>query len=174
MSQKLSGQHLVAGQWRASHGTTFHGTNPMTGEALQPPFAEAGADEVHAAATAADQAFEESLDLPPRWQADFLDAIASHIMDLGDALLDRAEQETALPRARLTGERTRSVNQLKLFATIVRDGSWVEAVIDRADPARTPPRPDLRRMPRPRGPVAVFGASNFPFAFGTVGGDTAS
>src|SRR5439155_17617237 len=103
------------------------------------------------------------------------EAIAAKIMDLGDALLERGEAETALPRPRLTGERARTTNQLKMFAQIVRDGSWVDATIDTADPTRTPaPRPDLRRMFKPRGPVAVFGASNFPFAFGAVGGDTAS
>src|SRR5439155_20623256 len=116
-----------------------------------------------------------TLDLPPRWSADLLDAIASKIMDLGDALLERGEAETALPRVRLTGERARTTGQLKMFAQIVRDGSWVDATIDTADPKRTPaPKPDLRRMLRPCGPVAVFGASNFPFAFGAVGGDTAS
>src|SRR5204863_7983969 len=87
----------------------------------------------------------------------------------------RGEQETALPRARLTGERARTTSQLKMFADIIREGSWVDATIDTADPNRAPaPKPDLRRMFRPRGPVAVFGASNFPFAFGAVGGDTAS
>jgi NADP-dependent aldehyde dehydrogenase len=87
----------------------------------------------------------------------------------------RGEAETALPSARLTGERARTCGQLRMFAEIVREGSWVEAVIDTGDPKRQPlPKPDLRRMFRPRGPVAVFGASNFPFAFGTCGGDTAS
>jgi NADP-dependent aldehyde dehydrogenase len=173
MPNTITGQHLIAGQWRAG-GMKFSAANPATGEALTPQFAEATESDVNAAAAAADEAFQQSVDLPSRWTADLLDAIASHIMDLGDALLERAEQETALPRARLSGERTRTVNQLKMFALIVRDGSWVEAVLDRADPKRTPPRPDLRRMLRPRGPVVVFGASNFPFAFSAVGGDTAS
>ncbi len=96
-------------------------------------------------------------------------------MDLGDALLDRGEQESALPRPRLTGERSRTCNQLKMFAEIVREGSWVDATIDTAQPDRKPlPRADIRRMFAPRGPAVVFGASNFPFAFGVCGGDTAS
>src|SRR5690349_5684721 len=173
----LTGQHLIDGQWKRAGGATamFNGVNPATGEPLPPPISEAGSPEVDAAAKAATAAFEQSLDLPPRWQADLLDAIAAKIMDLGDALLERGEAETALPRPRLTGERARTTNQLKMFASIVRDGSWVDATIDRADPSRKPaPKPDLRRMIIPRGPVAVFGASNFPFAFGAVGGDTAS
>ena len=155
--------------------TLLYGTNPATGEQLQPGYAEASDAAVNAAVAAAADAFGQTLDLPPRWPADLLDTIADRIMALGDALLARAESETALPRTRLTGERARTVGQIKMFAGIVREGSWVDAVIDTADPQRAPlPKPDLRRMLRPRGPVAVFGASNFPFAFGTLGGDTAS
>ncbi len=154
---------------------TLHAMNPATGRALEPAFVEAQDREVDAALEAAHRAFEQKMDLPPRWQAELLDEIAAQILILGDSLLERAELETALPRARLTAERGRTTNQLKMFAEIVREGSWVEAVIDTADPARKPlAKPDLRRMLRPRGPVAVFGASNFPFAFGTLGGDTAS
>ena len=157
---------------------TFHAFNPATGERLEPGFREASDVEVDAALTAAAEAFRElsADDAPPRrGHALLLDELAARIMDLGDALLERAESETALPRPRLVGERARTVNQLRMFANIARDGSWVDAVIDTADPARTPaPKPDLRRMLRPRGPVVVFGASNFPFAFGVLGGDTAS
>ena len=91
-----------------------------------------------------------------------------------DALVDRSHLETALPRPRLTGEVTRTSNQLRLFAAAAEEGSWVMARIDTADPARTPPKPDIRSMLRPLGPVAVFGASNFPIAFSVAGGDTAS
>lgn len=154
---------------------TLYGTNPATGKRLEPAFVEAGERDVAAAMEAATRAFEQVRDLPPRWSADLLDEIAGQVLVLGDPLLERAESETALPRPRLIGERARTVNQLKMFAAIVREGSWVEPVIDTADPARQPaPKPDLRRMLRPRGPVAVFGASNFPFAFGALGGDTAS
>ena len=175
MTHQLAGSHLIAGRWISSPGATFTATNPATGEALATTFAEAGRAEVDAALKAAAEAFDATRDLPSRWQADLLDAIAANIDALGDALLERGEAETALPRARLTGERARTTNQLKMFAAVMREGSWVDATIDTADPDRKPaPRPDLRRMLRPRGPVAVFGASNFPFAFGALGGDTAS
>ena len=158
-----------------SESSLLFGINPATGQQLEPGFAEASEPDVNTAVAAAVDAFDQTLDLPPRWPADLLEAIADRIMSLGDALLERGESETALPRARLTGERARTVGQIKMFAQIVREGSWIDAVIDTADPKRTPlPKPDLRRMLRPRGPVAVFGASNFPFAFGTLGGDTAS
>ncbi|HEV3192023.1 MAG TPA: aldehyde dehydrogenase (NADP(+)), partial [Polyangiaceae bacterium] len=92
----------------------------------------------------------------------------------GDELLATADSETALGLPRLTSERGRTVNQLRLFAAVVREGSWVDARIDTADPARTPPKPDVRRLLVPMGPVAVFAASNFPLAFSVAGGDTAS
>jgi NADP-dependent aldehyde dehydrogenase len=123
----------------------------------------------------AEQAFEEYRKQPPEKVAGFLEQIAQEIDLLGDELIQRANAETALPEARLTGERLRTVNQLKMFAQIVREGSWVEARIDRAMPDRKPiPKPDLRRKMVPIGPVVVFGASNFPFAFSVAGGDTAS
>jgi 2,5-dioxopentanoate dehydrogenase len=108
-------------------------------------------------------------------RAIFLDTIADEIMALGDALIERCHLETALPLARITGERARTCNQLKLFAQLLRDGWWIDARIDTAQPDRQPvPKPDVRRMLIPLGPVAVFGASNFPLAFSTAGGDTAS
>jgi NADP-dependent aldehyde dehydrogenase len=175
MKHELCGQHWINGRWTAAGKDTFDSLNPTTGEALAPQFAEATNDEVDAAVSAARSAFLIIRERDPLWPAELLDAIASQIEELGDQLLERGESETALPRARLTGERARTCAQLRMFAQIVRDGSWVEAVIDRADPNRQPlPKPDLRRMFVPRGPVAVFGASNFPFAFGACGGDTAS
>jgi NADP-dependent aldehyde dehydrogenase len=175
MTHELTGSHLINGRWVKSAGATFAGINPATGDGLEPQIAEAGETEVNAALAAAAEAFKSAADLPPRWPRDLLDAIAAKIMDLGDALLELTAAETALPQQRLIGERARTTGQLKMFAQIAAEGSWVEAVIDTADPARTPaPKPDLRRMLRPRGPAVVFGASNFPFAFGTLGGDTAS
>ena len=107
--------------------------------------------------------------------AAFLDQIADEILNLGDALIERCNLETGLPIARLQGERGRTMNQLKLFANVVREGSWVDARIDTAIPDRIPlAKPDIRHMLIPLGPVAVFGASNFPLAFSTAGGDTAS
>jgi alpha-ketoglutaric semialdehyde dehydrogenase len=108
-------------------------------------------------------------------RAAFLEAIAEEIMELGDALLATTHEETALPIARLTGERGRTCTQLKLYANLLRNGSWCDAVIDTAMPHRQPlPRADLRRILQPIGPVLVFGASNFPYAYSTAGGDTAS
>src|SRR5256885_12206206 len=127
---EIRAQHLIAGQWRSLVGATFRAINPATGKSLDPEFAEAGAGEVNAALEAASDAFEKSFDLSPKWPAELLDAISMQIMELGDALLERAENETALPRARLTGERARTCNQLKMFAEIVREGTWVEAVIE--------------------------------------------
>jgi len=108
-------------------------------------------------------------------RADFLRDIADEIEALGQKLLDTASEETNLPIARLTGERGRTCNQLRLFADLVAEGTWLEATIDTALPDREPlPRPDMRRMLVPLGPVVVFGASNFPLAFSTAGGDTSS
>lgn len=107
-------------------------------------------------------------------KAAFLDAIAEAIEARREALVAIAGSETNLPQARLNGEISRTTGQLKLFGQLLREGSWVEAAIDTADPTRTPARPDIRKMLVPLGPVVVFGASNFPFAFSTAGGDTAS
>lgn len=173
---EIHGNHLINGKWVPSaSGERFEAQNPATGRDLSPAFSEADNLEVNAAMSAAAEAFARSADLPHCWPAGLLDAIAAQIMALGDGLLERAEQETALPRQRLIGERARTCNQLKMFAELLREGSWVDATIDPGDPTRTPAaKPDVRRMYRPRGPVVVFGASNFPFAFSVCGGDTAS
>jgi alpha-ketoglutaric semialdehyde dehydrogenase len=108
-------------------------------------------------------------------RAAFLEAIAAEIEALGDELIQTAMAETGLPQARITGERGRTCGQLRLFAQVVRRGDWIGARIDPAMPERTPlPRADLRQRFIPLGPVVVFGASNFPLAFSTAGGDTAS
>lgn len=107
-------------------------------------------------------------------RADFLEKIADKMEALGDSLIALASEETNLPAARLNGERGRTTMQLRMFAAMLREGSWVEASIDTAMTEKTPPRPDLRKMLVPMGPVVVFGASNFPFAYSTAGGDTAS
>jgi 2,5-dioxopentanoate dehydrogenase len=111
----------------------------------------------------------------PEVLAGFLERIGDRILAIGDRLISTCAEETALSADRLVGERARTVNQLKMFADRVREGSWVDARIDTAIPDRKPiPRPDLRRMLLPLGPVAVFGASNFPLAFSVAGGDTTS
>jgi alpha-ketoglutaric semialdehyde dehydrogenase len=173
---EITGQNLIGGRPAASGtGAAFHAVNPATGERLEPAFHEADAELVDRALAAAEGAFDAYAALPASGRAGFLRAIAEEILALGDPLVARAVAETGLPAARLEGERTRTVNQLRLLASYVEEGSWVEARIDPGDPARTPaPKPDIRRMLVPLGPVAVFAASNFPFAFSVAGGDTAS
>src|SRR5882672_10247369 len=129
------------------------------------------ADQALARAEAAFSAFRSAT---TEQRAELLEAIAEEILALGDALLGVADAETHLGLTRLTGERGRTVGQLRLFASVAREGSWVDARIDLADRARQPPKPDLRRLLMPLGPVVVFAASNFPLAFSVAGGDTAS
>ena len=122
----------------------------------------------------ASEAYKGYQKVSPENKALFLETIADNIESLGDELIKQASEETNLPAPRLTGERGRTTMQLRMFAQMLREGSWVEASIDTAIPDKTPPRPDLRKMLIPLGPVVVFGASNFPFAYSTAGGDTAS
>jgi len=122
----------------------------------------------------AKQAFHKFQAIPDSAKAEFLDRIALEIEALGEALLQTTMQETNLPLARLTGERGRTTMQLRMFAQMLRDGHWVDASIDHANAEKTPPKPDLRKMLVGIGPVVVFGASNFPYAYSTAGGDTAS
>jgi NADP-dependent aldehyde dehydrogenase len=153
----------------------FHAVNAATGERLTPDYRESTADDVDRALRAADAAFPVYARTTPAERARFLRAIGDELVALGDALIERAHAETGLPVARLTGERGRAVQQFQLFADVLDEGSWIEARIDVGDPSRKPlAKPDLRRMLVPIGPVAVFGASNFPFAFSVPGGDTAS
>ncbi len=171
----LCGQHLLAGMWTSEAPGTFSGIDARTGEALEPLFPEATPEEIDRAMHAAQEAFEADRDATPEQRARLLDAIATALDALGDALTARVTAETALPEGRVVGERGRTTAQLRMFARVVRDGAWVDARIDRPQPDRTPvPKPDLRRMLVPLGPVAVFGASNFPLAFSVAGGDTAS
>ena len=169
----LTGKILVAGEWR--EGTrTFSGLNAASGDALDPLFYEAGTGDVADACAAAAEAQKVFGALPAADRAAFLRLAADKIDALGDELTRRAMAESGLPEARLIGERGRTVGQLRLFAAEVEDGAWQGLRIDHADPSRTPPKPDLRMRKIPVGPVAVFGASNFPLAFSVAGGDTAS
>lgn len=171
----LHGQSIIAGKVTPANGDTFHATNPATGEQLPTAFAEAPSSHADAALRAADAAFDSFRAKTPEQRALFLEAIADNIEALGDALLQRAHAETGLPMARVTAERGRATGQARLFAKVIREGSWVEARIDRAIPDRQPlPKPDVRRMMVPLGPVVVFGASNFPLAISVAGTDTVS
>lgn len=168
--------NLVAGEYRGgSTDRVLEARNPATGEVLPGAFAMASEADVDDALRAACDAGPALRRQHPRERARFLRAIAEEIEALGDALVGRAVSETALPAARIQGERARTCGQLRLFADVVEEGSWVDARIDHGDPERKPlPKPDTRRMLMPLGPVVVFGASNFPLAFSTAGGDTAS
>lgn len=147
----------------------------FTGEPLAPAFGAADEAAIALACESAAGAFDEYRELPQERRAEFLDAIAEAILALGDELIARAHRETALPVARLEGERMRTVGQLRFFAAILRKGHWQRAVLDAAMPERKPlPRADLRQRRIALGPVVVFGASNFPLAFSVAGGDTAS
>jgi 2,5-dioxopentanoate dehydrogenase len=171
----LHGQHLIAGRTTASAAATFRGIDAATQEPLQPGFSEATEAEIDEAVREAEAAFATFRHAQGEQRAALLERIATEIESLGDALLQRAAQETGLPLARLSGERGRTCAQLRLFASVAREGSWVDARIDPAQADRKPlPRPDVRRMLHPLGPIAVFGASNFPLAFSVAGGDTAS
>jgi 2,5-dioxopentanoate dehydrogenase len=172
---QLHGKNMIGAALSAEGRQTFAGVAPQTGETLSPPFFEATMAEVDRAAVLAAEAASALAACSAEQVAGLLDNIGSEIAALGDALIERAAQESGLSKDRLTGERTRTVNQIRLFAEIVREGSWVNASIDTAMPERSPlPRPDIRRMLIPLGPVAVFGASNFPLAFSVAGGDTIS
>ena len=172
---KLSGHSIVHGESRTGSGATFHGVDPATGARLDPVYHCASVEDLNLAADLAEEAFDVYGKLSGREKAHFLRCIADGIEAIVPELVERAHHETALPEARLKGESTRTIHQLRLFAQVVEEGSWVNARIDPAQPSRTPPpRPDIRSMMRPLGPVAVFGASNFPLAFSVAGGDTAA
>jgi len=172
---ELTGQQFIGNQQSNQNTKTFQAVNPNTGEALETNFHEATTGEVDEAVQKAEKAFQIYRKKSGVEKAGFLDKIGEEIMNLGDALIQRCMQETGLPEARLQGERGRTVNQLKLFAQLLREGSWVDARIDTAQPDRQPlPKPDVRQMHIALGPVGIFGASNFPLAFSVAGGDTAS
>ena len=170
----LTGE-LFIGRARRSTPRRFQAIDPARGSPIEPAFSAAGAEEVDAACALAHAAFDSYRALPPTRRAEFLEAIAAQILAQGEGLLQRAHAETALPLARLEGERARTVGQLRLFAAELRSGAWLGLRVDPALPERQPlPRPDLRQRKIPCGPVAVFGASNFPLAFSVAGGDSAA
>ncbi len=171
----LTGEQLIEGGAVRGAGEPFRATNPAAAAPLEPAYGGAGPADLERACAAARAAFDTYRETGLAERAAFLDAIAARILALGDALVERACAETGLPPGRIQGERARTVGQLRLFADVVREGGWIDARIDPALPDRAPlPRPDLRLRQIGIGPVAVFGASNFPLAFSVAGGDTAS
>lgn len=169
----IDGSILVGSESRQRQ-TTFPAMDPVTGEPLAHRFSAATTEDAADACALAAAAVESFAALEPEVRARFLEVVAAEIEAIGDELIATAMGETGLPRVRLEGERGRTVNQLRLFASEVRAGFWLDITIDPALPDRMPPRADLRRVNVALGPVAVFGASNFPLAFSVAGGDTAS
>jgi 2,5-dioxopentanoate dehydrogenase len=171
----ISGKNFVGNTVSAKGSNTFSAVNPATAQVLPEIFYLITEEEIENIAAKAATAFTEYQQKLTEGKAIFLETIADEIMALGDELINRAAAETGLPVARLTGERGRTTGQLKMFANVLREGSWVQAKVDTAIPGRQPlPKPDLRCMLVPLGPVLVFGASNFPFAYSVAGGDTAA
>ncbi len=171
----LHGKNFIGDRLSSGTGAQFQAASPLKGVAIEPSFSASGPEDVEAAMTLAESAFAVFRETSGEQRAAFLESIAEEIGALGDDLIGRAHLETGLPEARLAGERARTVNQLKMFAEVAREGSWVDARIETAIAGRQPvPKPDLRRMLIPIGPVVVFGSSNFPLAFSVAGGDTAS
>ncbi|MFL6468261.1 MAG: aldehyde dehydrogenase (NADP(+)) [Pyrinomonadaceae bacterium] len=175
MDLELTGTSIIGFSRGGKTADIFHAFDPTTGKAVEPAFHSATLEELDRTAQLAGDARLKYGNLAARERAKFLRAIADNIEGLGDTLIERASLETSLPNARFIGERARTCGQLRMFADLLDDGSWVDARIDHAIPDREPiPKPDIRSMLRSIGPVAVFCASNFPLAYSVAGGDTAS
>lgn len=175
MTTDLTGTSFIGFSRSAGTEPCGQAVNPATGEKLSPQYMAATPEEVEQAMSLAASAFPAYSSLPGSARAGFLRAIADKIDGAVEDIAARGPQETGLPEARMRGETGRTVGQLRLFATLLEEGSWVDARIECAQPDRQPiPKVDLRSMLRPLGPVAIFCASNFPLAFSVAGGDTAS
>lgn len=171
----ITGEMLIGKRAKRGSLTTLRAFNPALGSEIEPSFGGGGQAEVNEACSLAGQAFDSFRETSAEVRARFLETIGQALMDLGSELVDRACAESGLPQARIEGERARTAIQLKLFATVVRAGRWNGATVDSALPDRKPlPRSDIRSRRIALGPVAIFGASNFPLAFSVSGGDTAS
>ena len=174
VNMKLSGTSII-GFRDGSVSEPFSALNPASGAQLETGFSSATAEEIEDAVRLAQEAFAVYGRSSGKSKGAFLRNIAGKLEAISADIIERAELESALPKARLQGELARTCGQLRLFAQVAEEGSWTSARIDRADPVRKPlPKPDIRSMLRPLGPVVIFGASNFPLAFSVAGGDTAS
>jgi alpha-ketoglutaric semialdehyde dehydrogenase len=171
----MIGKNYIGNSQSAKGNNTFKTYNPELDKDNDTVFTEASANEIEEAVHLASQAFKEFRTISGAKKAEFLNAIADEILALDDALVKMYCSETGLPEGRAKGERGRTIGQLRSFANLVAEGSWLEATIDEAQPNREPmPKSDIRKMLIPLGPVVVFGASNFPLAYSTAGGDTAA
>ena len=171
----ITGENYIGADRSAKGHKTYSTFDPKLNKPTEWVFYEADHEEVNRAVEKATKAFETYNTFSGAQKALFLNAIADNINALGDELITAYIRESGLPEGRARGERGRAIGQLRAFASLLEEGSWVEATIDTAQPAREPlPKVDLRKMLQPIGPIAVFGSSNFPLAFSTAGGDTAS
>ncbi|MFT7899404.1 aldehyde dehydrogenase (NADP(+)) [Tenacibaculum ascidiaceicola] len=171
----ITGKNYIGSQLVASGNKTYKTFNPESNQENEHIFTEATQEEINNAVDLASKAFKEYRTLSGKRKAEFLNAIADEILALDNGLIQTYCSESGLPEGRAKGERGRTVFQLRSFADLVEEGSWIEATIDTAIPDREPsPKSDLRKMNIPLGPVVVFGASNFPLAYSTAGGDTAA
>lgn len=171
----ITGELLIGLEKRRGGNSQLWGIEAASGERLEPGFGGAELSDLDDACALADSSFDAYRETTPEERARFLERIADNILAVGDELTERCMAESGLPRARVEGERGRTVGQLRLFASVLRDGRYLDIRIDKALPERTPaPRADIRLRHIGLGPVAVFGASNFPLAFSVAGGDTAS
>lgn len=174
-AEKLTGRSILGYSSGETRGQSFRAMNPATGADIQPQFYSAATEDVNQAGLLAERAFADWSRASGKTKGALLRKIADKIESLKDELVERVAAETALPVPRIKSELFRTSSQLRLFAQVVEEGSWLAARIDQADPGRTPlPKPDVRSFYRAIGPVAVFCASNFPLAFSVAGGDTAS
>lgn len=172
---RLKGCNFIGSQESSDGTRTFYAKNPATGRILDNTFTEATSHEIDLAVRKAEKAFLTYRMTNPAEKAQFLKSIANELEQNQETIINCCKNETALPEARLAGELKRTTSQLHLFAQVVSEGSWVDARIDTAIPDRVPlPKPDIRQIQIPLGPVGIFGASNFPLAFSVAGGDTAS
>lgn len=171
----MTGKNYIGNSLSANGNVTYNTFNPLKDENNATLFYEATSQEIFEAVNLATKAFKTYSETSGKEKAKFLNAIADEILALNTDLITIYCAETGLPEGRAIGERGRTVGQLRAFANLVEEGSWVEATIDLAQPNRAPmPKSDIRKMLVPLGPVAVFGASNFPLAYSTAGGDTAA
>lgn len=175
INKDMNGKNIIASTYVNANEKNLNAINPATGLAIEGDFFKANESLVNDALASATEAFQLYRSINKDLKAAFLNAVADEIAAITEELVKRAAEESGLPLPRLQGEVGRTTGQLRLFANLVAEGSWVNAIIETAQPDRQPlPKSDIRRMMIPIGPVVVFGASNFPLAFSVAGGDTAS
>ncbi|WP_299224049.1 aldehyde dehydrogenase (NADP(+)) [uncultured Aquimarina sp.] len=171
----ITGKNYIGNQLSSEGPKTYTTFNPKLNLENEHTFFEASTEEIEKTVSLASEAFGSFKKVSSTKKAQFLNAIADEILALDQILIETYISETGLPEGRAKGERGRTIGQLRMFAELVEVGSWVEATIDTADLERKPiPKQDIRKMLVPLGPVVVFGASNFPLAYSTAGGDTAA